>query len=151
MWETASARFSKDLWARLRVHGSGTVHRPVRRERGGTALETSRRRLLVLPSGRAFQRDRIRVVHDAIEDGVGDGRLAQIRVPLIAGELARDNRRAGRVAILHHFEKVLALDISQGRQAPVIDHQHIDAGEPRQQSRVRAVGARQGELLKEPR
>ena len=28
-------------------------------------------------------------MHDAIEDGVGDGRLAQIRVPLIAGELAR--------------------------------------------------------------
>ena len=25
-WETGSARFSKERWARLRVHGSGGVH-----------------------------------------------------------------------------------------------------------------------------
>ena len=108
-------------------------------------------RHLVLASGRAFQRDRIRVVHEAIEDRVGDRRLAQIRVPLIARELARDDRRAGGVAILHHLEEVLALDVAQGGEPPVIEHQHVDAGESRQQGRVGAVGARERELLKEAR
>ena len=91
MWETAAARFSKDLWARLRVHGSAIVHRPAGRERAGITVAASRWGLLVFASGWAFQRDRIRVVHDAIEDGVGDRGLAQIRVPLIAWQLARDD------------------------------------------------------------
>jgi len=57
------------------------------------------------------------VVHDAIEDGIGDGQLTQIRVPLIAGQLARDDRRASGVAILQHFEEILTLDVAQGRCA----------------------------------
>ena len=139
MWETASARFSKDLWARLRVHRSGTVHGP------------SRRSGFLLASRRAFQRDRIRVVDEAIEDGVGDRRVAQIRVPLIAGELARDDRRAGGVAILHHLEEILALDVGHGGEAPVIEDQDVDARQPREHGGVGAIGARERELLKEAR
>ena len=129
---------SKDLWARPRVHGSGRVH--------GPSLGLG----FLLSSGWAFERDRIRVVDDAIEDGVGDRRLAQIRVPLIAGQLARDDRRASRVAILQHFEKILTLDVGLGGQAPVIEDQDIDPCESREQNRVGAVGARERQLLKEP-
>ena len=76
---------SKDLWARPRVHGSGSVH-------GGAP---SSRCALVLASGRALQRERKGVVDEAIEDRVGDRRVAQIRVPLLAGQLARDDRATG--------------------------------------------------------
>jgi hypothetical protein len=93
MWETASAQFSKDLWARLRVHGSGIVHGPVR-VRGDALAEASRRRHLVLSSGGAFQRDRIRVVHDAIEDRVGDRRLAVRFLFIVASLLAAPSAHA---------------------------------------------------------
>ena len=116
-----------------------------------TARALRRSGVFVLPSGRAFQRDRIRVVDEAIEDGVGDRRVAQIRVPLIAGELARDDRRAGRVAILHHLEEVLALDVGHGGEAPVIEDQDVDARQPREHGRVRAIGAGERQLLKEAR
>ena len=83
-WETASARFSKDLWARPRVHRSGSVH--------GPSSCRSLGRSFVGASGRALEREGKRIVHETIEDRVGDRRVAQIRVPLIARELARDDR-----------------------------------------------------------
>jgi hypothetical protein len=69
-----------------------TARRVGMRRHGATGLTAEAGYLYV---GTGFQRDRIRVVHDAIEDRVGDRRLAQIRVPLIAGQLAGDDRRAG--------------------------------------------------------
>ena len=66
-------------------------------------------------------------MHEAIEDGVGDRRVAEIRVPLIAGQLARDDRRAGRVAILHHLEEILSLHVGDGGQALVIEDRDDDS------------------------
>jgi hypothetical protein len=106
---------------------------------------------LVGAPGRALERERKRVVHEAIEDGVGDRGVAQRRVPLIAGQLARDDRRAGRVAILHHLEEILALDVGHRDQAPVIEDQDIDARQPREYGGVRAIGAGERQLLKEAR
>ncbi len=83
---------------------------------------------------------------EAIEDGIGDRRVAEIRVPLIAGQLARDDRRAGRIAILHHLEEILALDVGHSGEAPVIEDQDVDAGQPREHGGVRPVGAREREL-----
>ena len=63
----------------------------------------------------------------AIEDGVGDRRVAQIRVPLSARQLTRDDRRARGVAILHDLEEILTLHIGHGGEAPVIKDQDVHA------------------------
>ena len=133
-------RFSKDRWKPFwRFHGAGGVHGP------------SRRSGFLLASRRAFQRDRIRIVDQAVEDGVGDRRVAQIGVPLLARQLAGDDRRARRVAVLDDFEQIVALDVGESGQAPVVEDEDVDAGEPREQRRVGAVGAREREFLKEAR
>lgn len=62
---------------------------------------------------------------EPIEHRVGDRRVAQIRVPLIARQLTRDDRRACGVAILHHLEEILALHIGHGGEAPVIEDQEF--------------------------
>ena len=88
---------------------------------------------------------------EAIEDGVGDRRIAEIRVPLIARELARDDRRARAVAILHYLKEILALDVGHGGEAPVVEDQDVDARQPREHGRVGAIGARERQFLKEAR
>ncbi len=48
------------------------------------------RGLLLLPHAIAFERDSVRVVNDAIEDGVSDSRFADHLAPLRHGELGGD-------------------------------------------------------------
>ena len=55
------------------------------------------------------------------------------------------------VAILEHLEQVVALQVGDRAEAPVVEDQDVDAGEPREQRRVGAVGVRERELLKEAR
>ena len=40
----------------------------------------------------AFKDQSIAVVHDSIEDGVGNGAITEVSVPLIDRQLARDER-----------------------------------------------------------
>ncbi len=88
-------------------------------------------------------------MHEAIEDRVRDRRVAEIRVPLIAGQLARDDRRAAGVTILHHLQEILPLDVSHGGEPPVIEDQDVHARQPCEHDGVGAIGARERQLLKE--
>ena len=60
-------------------------------------------------------------MQEAVADGVGDGRLAEVVVPLGGRELARDDGRAGAVAVLQDFQEVAALLVLDRGEAPVID------------------------------
>jgi hypothetical protein len=53
-----------------------------------------------LAHGRPVQFQPIGVVDDAIEDGVGESRVADDIVPLVEGELAGNERRAAAIAVL---------------------------------------------------
>jgi hypothetical protein len=93
----------------------------------------------------------VRPMDQTIEDRVRDGGVAQVVVPALARQLAGDDGRAAPIAIVEHLEQVVAVHVLHHRQAPIVEHEHIDAGEARQQRGVRAVRVRQRELLKEPR
>jgi hypothetical protein len=54
------------------------------------------------------------VVDEAVEDGVGEGGVAEDVVPVVEGELAGDERGAFAVAIVEHFEEVATLGIGEG-------------------------------------
>ena len=88
-------------------------------------------------------------MEEAVADGVGQGRLAEVVVPLGRRELAGDDGRAGAVAVLEDLEQVAPLLILDGGEAPVVDDEDVDAGELGEQADVGAVGAGEGELVEE--
>ncbi len=51
----------------------------------------------------------MRVVHEPIEDGVGDGRIGDRLVPVIDRQLAGHDRRAAIVPILDNLKDVATL------------------------------------------
>lgn len=59
-------------------------------------------------------------MEDAVADGVGEGGIAQVGVPVGEGELASEDGRAQLVAILEQLEEIGALrvgDRGQGSRA----------------------------------
>src|ERR1700674_5202244 len=89
------------------------------------------------------------VVQEAVADGVGQGRLAEVVVPLGRRQLAGDNRAAAAIAILEDLEEVTALLILDGGEAPIVEDEDVEAGELGEQADVGAVGAGQQEGVEE--
>src|SRR5437867_1944189 len=71
------------------------------------------------------------VVQQAVADRVGQGRLAEVIVPLGGWQLARDDGRVGAIAILQDLEEVAALRILDRRQPPVVDDEDIPRWTPK--------------------
>jgi hypothetical protein len=64
-------------------------------------------------------------VDDAIEDGVGEGWLADDFVPFVEGELAGDEGRAIAIAILDDFHQIAPLVGGEPVWSPVVEDQQI--------------------------
>jgi hypothetical protein len=93
----------------------------------------------------------MRPVHDAIEDRVGHGRIAQVVMPAISRELTGNDRGPRAIAVVQDLQEVLALGIFEPDEAPIIEDQHIDPGETRQHRRVGSVPMREREFGKQAR
>jgi hypothetical protein len=99
----------------------------------------------------AFERDAMGIVDDAIEDGIGDGRLTDHVVPLGDGELGGDQRRFAPIAFFEDFQEIEALLIIEGVSAPVVEHQQLHAGEFVDEAREATVETCHGKLFKQAR
>src|SRR5262245_58756251 len=93
----------------------------------------------------------MRVVQNTIADGVSDGLIADICVPCLGRELARDDGRPEIVPSFEHLENVLALGYLQRRDRPVVDHQDIDPRKLLELLRVVAGGSCETEFVEKPR
>jgi hypothetical protein len=78
--------------------------------------------------GVALELDPMRVVHEAIEDGVGQGRLADHVVPAADRDLAGDQGRGAAAAVLDDLEEIAALLGGHGLRPPVVEDQQVDTG-----------------------
>ena len=84
-----------------------------------------------LAQGIAAQLEAVGIVDDAIQDRVGEGRIADQVVPAIDRDLAGDQRGAPPVALLDDLEQVAALLGPERFQAPIVEDQQLDAGDGR--------------------
>jgi hypothetical protein len=91
------------------------------------------------------------VVQQPITDGVGEAGLTDVIMPLGGRELAGDDGRAASVAIFKDLEQVAPLLVLHRRQAPVVEHEDVHAGEFAQEPGVGAVGTSKAEVVEEPR
>lgn len=91
------------------------------------------------------------VMDEPVEDGVGQGGIAQGLMPVRDRQLAGDDGGAGLVAFVQEFQQVAAAGIIEQGQPPVVEHQHLDLGQGRHQRDEAPVGVGDGEFLQQPR
>jgi hypothetical protein len=68
----------------------------------------------------------VSVVDEAVEDGVGDGRIGDDIVPIFDRHLAGDDGRSALVAIIDDFEEIATLLAGERREAPIVKDEQID-------------------------
>jgi hypothetical protein len=90
--------------------------------------------------------DPVRVVDDAIENGVGVSRVADQFVPFVDRDLAGDDRRSPAVAFFEDFEEVVAGGGIERRKPPIIEDEKLHTAERPQQARITAIAAREREI-----
>ena len=102
-----------------------------------------RRRFAVFgfPYRRASQVDSVSVMNQTIQDAVGEGRIADLIVPMSDGYLTGQNGRANRIAVVTDFQKVPAFAVGQWSHSPIINNQDVDACETVQEFAETAVSA----------
>ncbi|KKN82455.1 hypothetical protein LCGC14_0308770 [marine sediment metagenome] len=65
------------------------------------------------------------VVDEAIEDGVGIGRIADDLVPSLDGDLAGDDGRLSAVSFFEDLQEIVALGIVERLKAPIVEDQEL--------------------------
>jgi hypothetical protein len=72
-------------------------------------------------------------------------------MPVLDGQLARDEGRTPIMAIIDDFEQIVLLSGVELDQAPIVEDKHIDLREPQQHLPVTAIGLGQVQLLQKAR
>jgi hypothetical protein len=90
--------------------------------------------------------DPVRVVDEAIEDGVGIGGIADQLVPLVDGDLTGDDRRASSIALFEDFEEIVASGGVERLETPIIEDEQLDTAEGSQDAGVTAIAAGECEI-----
>src|SRR2546430_5407282 len=89
----------------------------------------------------ALEDETVGVVDEAVEDGVGDGWVADDVVPVFDGKLAGDDGRSASVPIVHDVEQVAAPLGGHWGEAPVVEGQQPDAADAVGEPCVASLGA----------
>jgi hypothetical protein len=80
--------------------------------------------------------DPLRVVNDAIENGVSVGGIADQLVPFVDRDLACDDRRSPTVAFFEDFEEVVAGGGIERLKTPIIEDEQLHTADRPQQEGV---------------
>jgi hypothetical protein len=97
--------------------------------------------LFLLSEALPFEFDAVGVVDKTIEDGVGDGWIADDFVPAIDGQLAGDDDRTGLVSVLDDFEQIAALICFERLGSPIVENEQVETGDRAQHIGVTTVAA----------
>ena len=78
----------------------------------------------------------------AVEDGIGQGRVADGGMPVRHGQLAGDDGRSSAVAFLEDLQEIVPGLGVERFEAPIIQNEQLDAAEGTGDADVAAVAAR---------
>ena len=98
----------------------------------------------------SFEVDLVRAVHQSIQNGVGERRVADIVVPVLDRKLTGDQRRARADPVIEEFEQISAFACAHGRDREVVDDQQAGLGDGGQPFGKAAVGVTQIQFLEQP-
>ena len=91
------------------------------------------------------------VVNEAVEDGICERWVADGFVPLVNGELACDDGGSAAVAVFEDFQQVTALRGGEDGEAPIVNDQHIHAGDGFEDAFMAAIATGQSKGLEHAR
>ena len=91
------------------------------------------------------------VVHQSIENGIGECRITDDLVPMFDRKLASNHGRAAAVAILHDLHEVAPLLGGHESQSPIVEDQKFDASQALEEPSVMTVAACKRERIEESR
>src|SRR5260370_23744092 len=94
----------------------------------------------------ALEFEAMGVVDDAVEDGVGDGRLAGGLVPSVDRDLAGGEGCAAAVALLDDLQEIAALVGPERFEPPVVEDEQPHLAEPLHQPWIATVAAGECEV-----
>jgi len=69
------------------------------------------------------------VVDQAVEDGVGDGGISDLFVPVIHRKLTGDDGGDMTVSLLDDLQEVSSFGIGHGSEPEIVNHQDVDPGD----------------------
>src|SRR5258707_11810902 len=78
--------------------------------------------------GVACQSKAMMALHNAIEDGVGNGGVADPGMPMVNRQLTRNDRGFIGRAVVNDFQEIGSSRAVDGAHAPVVQDQHIGFG-----------------------
>jgi len=87
----------------------------------------------------------VRLIHQAVEDRVGERLIADRDMPVLDRQLTGDDRRARTVAVVEDLQEVATALVGQWRQPPLVDDQDLGLGDLRQGLEVTAIAAANGQ------
>ena len=90
--------------------------------------------------------DPVRVVDDAIEDGVCVGGIADQLVPFVNGDLAGDDRRSAAIALFENLEEIVTRSGIERLEAPVVEDEQLHVAERPLDAGISTVAAGEREI-----
>ena len=70
-------------------------------------------KFLFLSHGSSFELNSVSIVNQAVHNGIGDGWIPDMVMPVFDGELARNKGRGIAVAVFNDFQKISSFGIGQ--------------------------------------
>lgn len=104
-----------------------------------------------LPQGSSGQGDAVRVMDESVQNRIAKCGVADQVMPVIDGDLARNERRPAPGAILDDLQEIASLAVPQGSKPPIVQHEDARLRELLQQFAPGAIGAREGEVAEQAR
>jgi hypothetical protein len=83
-----------------------------------------------LPHGVSLQFYPVGGVQQPVADGIGQGRVSDVGMPVTDGALAGDDCCTGLVTVFHDLEQVLAFPLGGRGEEEVVDDQQLCSGQP---------------------
>src|SRR5271154_7620707 len=91
----------------------------------------------------------MRIVDEAVQDGVGVSGVANDLMPGGQGELGGDDRRPTAVSLLENFEQIVTGAGVEGFEAEVVENEQIGAADGFDEARMAAVASGERQVLAE--
>jgi len=88
----------------------------------------------------------VRVVDDAVEDGIGIGGIADQLMPFVDGDLAGDDRRSATVAFFKNLEEVMARGGVERLKPPIVEDEQLHTTERPLDAGISTIAASKCEI-----
>src|SRR5271156_6419764 len=95
--------------------------------------------------------DAMRIVDEAVQDGVGVSGVANDLMPGRQRELGGDDRRPAAISLLENFEQIVAGAGVAGVEAEVVEDEQIGAAEGLDEARMAPIASGERQILAELR